>query len=225
MKIVTPNIVLFFSAIEHSRGNARTKKIPCSADFQFICEFDASVNHEKKFNEIEVARFLRPLTSYNIGSQNTQLFLSVYEANWPSAIITCKNSGMELMTPKSEEEEAILRKKIKEDVNIPSPLHIGATAMGSREKLYAIHTGKILYFDLETDQEQGITLQIPEYFTPDEDPNYDGYDTECLQLLRSDKKFHFRTVDCINFTNHFICQKISEKTNEGIASSPSPVLL
>jgi len=113
MKIVTPNIVLFFSAIEHSRGNARTKKIPCSADFQFICEFDASVNHEKKFNEIEVARFLRPLTSYNIGSQNTQLFLSVYEANWPSAIITCKNSGMELMTPKSEEEEAILRKKNK----------------------------------------------------------------------------------------------------------------
>jgi len=196
------------------RYNLKLKNIRCSYYYPFICELDASVKYESKFNEIEFSRYLKPLTSYNIGSENSQLFLSVYEANWPSAIITCKNFGMELLTPKSEEEEAILRKKLNEDVKIPSPLHVGATAIGTDEKLeqfYAFHTGKVFNFDLEWQQKQ----------------NYDAYENECLRLLRSDKKFHFGTVDCVNSTSHFICQKISEKTNEGIEtiSSPSPVLL
>lgn len=114
--------------------------------------------------------------------------------DWLSALINCKNFGMELVTSSSEQEDEILRNKLKNVRNIPSSLHVGASAMGTDDTWYAIHTGEIFNYDLEW------TL------------NSDYYQrgTKCLKLKKYYTDFSYDVVNCMGSSSRFICQKIGD---------------
>jgi len=183
-------------------GQAKMNDISCSgSDFrhQFICEYDESVTYNRTYSETERSTLLMPLTSYNIGSLTKELFLSEYEMTWYSAIITCKVFGMQLLPVSLEEDEMFLTNKF-ENLDLPSTLHVGATSMGTDDVWYSIHTGKVLNFNF--------------------DWNSDGQKKKkCLRLRRDFKAFHFDTVNCVDSSSRFICQKISEDLNNAISTA------
>lgn len=46
-------------------GIPKLNDLPCEADSQFVCEFDASINYGvETFTQIDQSKFLKPLTNY-----------------------------------------------------------------------------------------------------------------------------------------------------------------
>lgn len=191
--------------------------IPCHFDSQFICEFDESVNEVKTFDLLEQSKFLKPLTNYRkymfskmsylsnifeifnsieIGSLEKELFSSIYDVDWLTAILICKNFGMELLTPTSAEEDNILRKKLEKLDDIWTTFHVGVTSMGTKDLWYAVNSGKIFDFDLEWSK----SSYYPSY-------SYPSY-SHCVGLRKRYEKYSYETVNCINAPSHFICQKV-----------------
>lgn len=128
----------------------------------------------------------------DFGPHQKQLFVSVNSVDWPTAIITCKNFGMELITSSSDAEDDILRKKLEEKEDVPDYIHVGATSMGTEDLWYRIHTGKLFNYDLEWTKE----------------PDYYAYDSKCLRLKKRYSKFSYDLVSCMDSSSRFICQKV-----------------
>lgn len=125
-----------------------------------------------------------------IGSLKKKLYVSLYDVDWLSALLTCKTFDMDLLTPSSEAEDKLLREKLEKFDDIPTTLHVGVTSMGIKDEWYSIISGKVFDFDFD--------------FSPD----YYSADSNCLKMRKYYEKFSYNVVTCINSLSRFICQKV-----------------
>lgn len=84
-------------------------------------------------------------------------------------------------------------KKLEEVHGKEAYYHVGATSMGTGDMWYAIHTGKMVDYDLERTKES-------EY----------SDNEKCLRLKNRDMKLNYEAVDCAEAYSRFICQKITD---------------
>jgi len=133
--------------------------------------------------------------------------------DWLSALLTCNNFGMELLTPSSETEDELLREKLDKFDDIPKTLHVGVTSMGTTDEWYSINTGKVFDFDFEWSRSS------------------DSYsaDSNCLKMRKHYDKFSYNVASCINSLSYFICQKViddgAEEAQTIASTSPASWIL
>ncbi|XP_037037353.1 macrophage mannose receptor 1-like [Bradysia coprophila] len=182
-------------------GLPKMNDIPCDFDFQFVCEYDESLSDVKVPSQID-PMFLKPLTSYKIGSTQKEIFVSLFDVDWTTANLVCRNYGMELYTPSSSTDDETLRKKLIEFADLSNPLHVGITSTGTEDVWYSFHTGKILDFDLEW------AFKYANYY-----PSSDS----CVTLRKASDaalRYSYDSVTCTNIMYNFICQKVVEVTED-----------
>ncbi|KAG4076871.1 hypothetical protein HA402_008457 [Bradysia odoriphaga] len=179
----------------------KIEDIPCRTEryfsvyrvslYQFVCELDESITDVKILSQID-PRIFKPLTNYEIGSTKKELFVSLFDVDWITAHLMCRNFGMELFTPSSSTEDETLRNKMINFTGISDVLHVGITSAGTDGAWYSVNTGKILDFDLEYANQ------------------YYASDYNSLTLSKTNESYAYDTVTITNIPHHFICQMVVE---------------
>lgn len=135
-------------------------------------------------------------------SVEKSLYMSLHQMDWLSAQLTCKNLGMQLLTPENEEDDKALRKVL----NSFESVHIGASSMGTDGVWYAIGTGKVFDYDFDWKTVVDKHPKTTAYIRYDDRPTLEP----CLRLVRQERSKILRYADikCTGVEADFICEKI-----------------